>query len=195
MRDGVKGTPANQVSLGQDEGMGAADAELLGRVAARARSEVGELPSRLGDGAIRRAERALGFTLHPLLAAVYREVANGGFGPDYQLLSLIDGPAGQDATNTYLRKRAEGEGTDWAWPRKVLPILDWGDGMYACVDCHSEQGTVLLFEPNPGDPNLAWYVDTPTLADWLENCVLRDTVWWTEEDAELVPWPHARRRA
>jgi hypothetical protein len=41
--------------------------------------------------------------------------------------------------------------------------------MYAGVDCRSEDGTVLLFEPNPGDPHAAWSIDTPSLAAWLEN--------------------------
>lgn len=36
--------------------------------------------------------------------------------------------------------------------------------MYACVDCRSVDGTVLLFEPNPGDLDEAWYVDSSSLA-------------------------------
>jgi hypothetical protein len=67
---------------------------LLTRIAAR--TQIDErtlpLPAPLPQSAIDVAEERLGFGLHPLLAAVYREVANGGFGPDFQLLSLIDGP-------------------------------------------------------------------------------------------------------
>jgi mono/diheme cytochrome c family protein len=71
--------------------------------------------------------------------------------------------------------------------------------MYACVDCHSADGTVLLFEPNPGDPDEAWYVDSPTLAGWLEH-YLADTGWWIavengDDVADMAPWPHARERA
>ncbi|MEO3854571.1 hypothetical protein ABGB08_06645 [Acrocarpospora sp. B8E8] len=37
----------------------------------------------------------------PLLALIYGELANGGFGPDYQLLSLINGPTSEQAVDRY----------------------------------------------------------------------------------------------
>lgn len=63
---------------------------------------------------IDRAEERLGFGLHPLLAAIYRDFANGGFGPDYQLLSLTGGPTSEQAVDRYLGDRANGAGTEWA---------------------------------------------------------------------------------
>ncbi|WP_432835694.1 hypothetical protein [Dactylosporangium sp. CA-092794] len=65
---------------------------LLARIAARALEDeptmpLAHLPAPLRAEDIERAEGRLGFGLHPLLAAVYRDYANGGFGPDYQLLS------------------------------------------------------------------------------------------------------------
>ncbi|GIG85169.1 SMI1/KNR4 family protein [Plantactinospora endophytica] len=179
-------------------------AATLAAIAARARRDdpdlpvVDDLPAPLSQAAIERAEERLGFRLHPLLAALYRDFANGGFGPEYQLLSLTDGPTSEQAVDCYLKARAEGAGTEWAWPEGVLPILTWGCGMYACVDCRSDAGTVLLFEPNPGDPDEAWFVDTPSLAEWLEHYV-DDTGWWVKaengEDFEMAPWKEARRRA
>jgi hypothetical protein len=81
----------------------------------------------------------------------------------------------------------------------VLPILHWGCAMYACVDCRSEAGTVLLFEPNVDDPDRAWYVDSASLAEWFGRH-LDGTGWWVmtatgEEPFNLVPWPHAKSRA
>jgi len=81
----------------------------------------------------------------------------------------------------------------------VLPILTWGCGMYACVDCRSDRGTVLLFEPNPGDSDAAWYVDSHSLEDWFEHYI-NDTGWWNEaEDGDdpddMPPWRDARARA
>ncbi|MFF8421199.1 hypothetical protein [Streptomyces sp. NPDC015680] len=38
------------------------------------------------------------------------------------------------------------------------------------MDCHSDDGTVLLFEPNAisgQDPSRAWFVDAGSLAEWL----------------------------
>ncbi|MEU4569822.1 SMI1/KNR4 family protein [Micromonospora sp. NPDC023956] len=179
--------------------------ELLARIADRARDDestsalTAGLPTPLSPRTIDSVEERLGFTLHPLLAAVYREVANGGFGPDYQLLSLTDGPTSEQAVECYLQARASRAGTEWAWPEGVLPILTWGCGMYACVDCRSDQGTVLLFEPNPGDPDAAWWIDSPSLAAWFEHYV-NDTGWWVRaeegEDLDEMPsWPEAQERA
>lgn len=47
------------------------------------------LPAPLPAEAVERAEAALGFTLPPLLTALYTRIANGGFGPEYGLMPLI----------------------------------------------------------------------------------------------------------
>jgi hypothetical protein len=176
---------------------------LLVQIAARAHEDepmmpLADVPAPVRADELDLAERRLGFSLHPLLAAVYRDIANGGFGPDYQLLSLIEGPTAEQAVDLYLSNRSRGEGTEWAWPEGVLPILTWGCGMYACVDCRNDRGTVLLFEPNPGEPDLAWYVDTPNLEAWFEAYVNR-TGWWDKledgEEPDMQPWPDFRERA
>ncbi|MEU5566203.1 SMI1/KNR4 family protein [Micromonospora musae] len=179
--------------------------DLLTRIAARAREDepltpiADGLPAPLPQEKVTDAEERLGFQLHPLLAAIYRDFANGGFGPDYQLFSLTEGPTSEQAVDLYLEARSGKAGTDWAWPEGVLPILDWGCGMYVCVDCRTEQSTVLLFEPNPGDPDAAWWIDSPSLTTWLEHYV-NDTGWWVkaaegEDFDELPPWPDAKERA
>jgi hypothetical protein len=176
---------------------------VLARIAARAAEDEPMFPlagrsAPLSAEDLAGVERRLGFALHPLLAAVYRGFANGGFGPEYQLLSLVAGPTSEHAVDVYLAKRSGGAGTEWAWPEGVLPILSWGCGMYACVDCRSEQGTVLLFEPNPGDPDLAWYIDAPSLEAWFDSYVSR-TGWWDKlkdgDEPDLPPWPDRKTRA
>ncbi|MFE2288119.1 SMI1/KNR4 family protein [Streptomyces sp. NPDC059443] len=163
--------------------------QLLKQVAGRAHSShpgryaatgtlTAPLPAPLDAEAVRRAEAVLGFALPPLLGALYTRVADGGFGPEY----------------TAMRASA------WRWPEGVLPIADFGCAMQACVDCRSESAQVLLFEPNPGDPDLAWYLDSPGLADWLRGW-LDGTAWFSEEsgageewDLELTPWAEFRSR-
>ncbi|MFD8216819.1 SMI1/KNR4 family protein [Streptomyces sp. NPDC059697] len=151
------------------------------------------------------AEQHLGFRLHPLLAALYTTVGNGGFGPPQDaLLELCDAlpSAGTDtALGNYLTLASPG-GSDpwWSWPAGVLPILDWGCGMMACVDCHVADGTVLLFEPNATDgedASTAWFVDSPSLAEWLQTWL--DRRGWYEEDqldgdSDMQPWPEAADR-
>jgi SMI1 / KNR4 family (SUKH-1) len=178
---------------------------LLGRIAIRCRGDdpmtplAEGVPAPLPATRIELAEQRLGFRLHPLLAAIYGELANGGFGPDYQLLSLIDGPTSEQAVDRYLDFRRTYAATAWAWPEGVLPILTWGCGMYACVDCRSDNGTVLLFEPNAGDPDMAWYVDSDSLQEWFEHYI-NDTGWWRkvedgEDPEDMRPWTDARGRA
>ncbi|MEU7699741.1 MULTISPECIES: SMI1/KNR4 family protein [unclassified Streptomyces] len=174
--------------------------DLVARVAAKARTTTTTLPAPARPEEVTAAEEALGFPLPPLLAALYREVANGGYGPDYQLLPLV-GP-GRTATGEYRsERRASAAAETPYWPAGVLPILDWGCAMYAAVDCLDEAATVLLFEPNAmtDDGAAAWFVDAGSLAAWLETW-LTGTAWYSEdaddhEDLpEPAPWPSAASR-
>lgn len=168
--------------------------QLLEQVADRVRNSAQghgkPLSAPLAAGEPARAGLILGFALPPLLAGLYTRVGDGGFGPEYGLLSL------RQAVSTYGERRASG----WRWPEGVLPIADFGCAMYACVDCRSESAQVLLFDPNPGEPDLAWSIDAPSLADWLRGW-LDGTAWFCEEsglgeqfDLELAPWAEFRSR-
>jgi hypothetical protein len=176
--------------------------QLLARVAAKARNTRPwgwpSLPEPVDEATLTRAEAALGFTLPSLLSDLYLRIGDGGFGPEYGLLPLLDSPpAGEPAAVVqYLANRASGrKDPDWPWPEGVLPIAHWGCAMYACVDCHSPQGTVLLFEPNPGDPDRAWFVDTPDLADWLRAWV-DGTGWYDvmDDEFQMPAWTDFRIR-
>lgn len=175
--------------------------QLLKQVASRARSahqrrygaggtSTAPLPAPLATAELHRAEAALGFALPPLLAALHTRVADGGFGPEYGLLPL------ERAVAEYAAMRASA----WRWPEGVLPIADFGCALRACVDCRSATAQVLLFEPNSGDPDLAWFLESPTLADWLRGW-LDGSAWFSEEsgageewDLELIPWAGFRAR-
>ncbi|MFB7914099.1 SMI1/KNR4 family protein [Streptomyces sp. NPDC056061] len=170
--------------------------QLLAAAAETTRSAEHPLPAPLRDEDVRRAEAALGFPLPPLLAALYTRIANGGFGPAYGLMPLIGerAPGGEEsAVAQYLAHRRDAtEEGGWPWPEGVLPICSLGCGMYSCVDCRSEHTAVLLFEPNVGEPEHAWYVDRPGLAEWLRDW-LDGTAWHCEdsedEGEDLAPWP------
>ncbi|MFD8588335.1 SMI1/KNR4 family protein [Streptomyces sp. NPDC059637] len=176
--------------------------DLVGRVVTRARTDSGELPAPVGAEEIAAAEAALGLTLPPLLARLYGEVGNGGFGPDYRLFPLAG--AGRTAVGLYhLELAGCADSTRPHWPAGVLPILDWGCGMYAAVDCTDDAGPVLLFEPNPVDSDDnwkdAWFLDSGSLAEWLEKW-LSGTGWFEEDSYEKgdpeepQPWPPAAAR-
>lgn len=177
--------------------------QLISRVAAAATvSEL--LRSPVTAEEMTDAERTLGFPLHPLLAALYRQVGNGGFGPGDSLLPLCGEP-GSDFDSSALQEyvgRIPPEGTEtwWSWPEGVVPVLDWGCAMFTCVDCRSDEGTVLLFEPNAisgQDVSTAWFVDAGGLAVWLETWL--DGCGWYEEDAvgsvfDMAAWAEASSR-
>lgn len=177
--------------------------ELIGRVvAASAASSLLQPPVSAAE--LAKSEQRLGFRLHPLLAALYRKVGNGGFGPADSVLPLSGGPSSEWETSVvqgYLDEiPPEGSDTWWLWPKGVVPILDWGCAMFACVDCRSDAGTVLLFEPNAisgQDVSKAWFVDADSLAEWLETWL--DGRGWYEEDAidqdfDMAPWADAAAR-
>ncbi|MEW9528403.1 SMI1/KNR4 family protein [Microbispora sp. NPDC049125] len=171
--------------------------ELIRRVSAKALSAEGRLSPALGTEELVQAEKQLGFPLPPVLARLYHEVANGGFGPDYQLFPLLG--EGRTAVSVYREERSMSLSCDAAfWPERVLPILDWGCGMYAAVDCQSSDGVVLLFEPNAidnDDWHLAWFVDSTSLIDWLETW-LSGGGWYEDADGggDMQPWEMARAR-
>ncbi|MEU6705417.1 SMI1/KNR4 family protein [Streptomyces wuyuanensis] len=175
--------------------------DLVRRVALRAVSDSEDLPEPVDDAQIAEAERQLGFALHPLLARLYREVADGGFGPDYRLLPL-HGP-GSSVVGEYTTRRETSLGAEHPeWPEGVVPILTWGCAMYAGVDCRSADGRVLLFEPNPyngGSWEQCWFLDSADLAAWLETW-LAGTGWFEEDAfgrddlAEPQPWDQAASR-
>jgi hypothetical protein len=176
--------------------------QLLARVAAKARGTRPwgwpSLPEPAGASTLARAEAALGFTLPPLLADLYLRIGDGGFGPEYGLLPLLDSPpAGEPAAVAqYLANLESGrKDPDWPWPEGVLPISHWGCAMYACVDCRAPEAPVLLFEPNSDDSDHAWYVDAPSLTAWLSAWV-DGTGWYeeTNEELEMAPWDDFRIR-
>jgi hypothetical protein len=131
---------------------------LLARVAPEARNTRPwgwtSFPAPADESTVTRAETALGFSLPPLLAALYSRVGDGGFGPEYGLLPLLDNPPAGE-------------------PAAVTP-----------------QATVLLHEPNADEADHAWYVDAPSLAEWLQGW-LDGTGWYAEANIGIEPEPWA----
>ncbi|MGW8352111.1 SMI1/KNR4 family protein [Streptomyces wedmorensis] len=175
--------------------------DLLRRIATRAAADNEDLPAPVSAEHLIQAEARLGFALHPLLARLYREIADGGFGPDYQLLPLL-GPGESVVTEFLARRAASATAEHPEWPDGVVPVLSWGCGMYAGVDCLDEDGQVLLFEPNPysgGSWAPCWFLDSTGLATWLDTW-LAGTGWFEEDAAdrddvpEPQPWPQATDR-
>src|SRR4051794_12049229 len=82
------------------------------------------------------AERAIGFTLPELLRAIYLEVGNGGFGPEYGIVGMKGGPKldGYTLETRYQNVTLEKENAVWRWPERLLPLANYGCGVWSCVD-------------------------------------------------------------
>ncbi len=72
-----------------------------------------------------------------------------------------------------LRRQPDPEDAGWFWPAGVLAVCHWGCAVYSCIDCRTEEGRVLRFDPNPVDDDwsVAWGVEKPDLPSWLSSWV------------------------
>ncbi len=97
------------------------------------------------DALVERTEAALGLRFPKLLKACYAEVGNGGFGPGYGLIGL-DGGAETDfgtLVSTYRQLRSDMESEGEEWQEGLLPFCDWGCNIFTCIDCTSENGSLI----------------------------------------------------
>ena len=142
--------------------------DLIKRVCACAESSGCEYYKPVSPATIARAESELGFALPPLIVRLYTEVANGGFGPGYGLLGLIDPCQDGDQTVVSLYRENiaahENPEVDHTWHNGLIMLCDWGCCIYTCVDCRSEQAQIVTH-----DPELTW--THWTLESWLDDWV------------------------
>lgn len=114
--------------------------------------------------AIDAAEQLLGISLWPLHKRLLTDVGNGGFGPGDGLLGLPGGRVDDDGRSVVDLRTLLGE-----LPEPVLPLVDWGDAIWSCLD--EECGRVLTLQEGR-------LVSTKwTLATWLEEWVSGGDIW------------------
>ena len=139
-------------------------------------------PPPASEEEVSAAERQLGFRLQPLLRRLYREVGNGGWGPEYGASGLITGARpdlpDSGSVNWVLGMRQAEPDPDapnpWpGWPDGLVPVSTWGCAIWSCVDCTSPEGPVIRFDPNAegafvDDPwKAVWLPESPSLRAWL----------------------------
>jgi hypothetical protein len=147
-------------------------------------------------GQMQAAERGIGFKLPPLLRAIYLKVGNGGFGPEYGIVGVRGGAKLEGCTlETCYQKmiELEKENKVWRWPRRLLPLANYGCGMWSCVDCAYAKLPMILWDPNNLNAELAgaearlnwansFWTQGLSLNAWLEG--------WLAQTAEPEPrWP------
>lgn len=125
------------------------------------------------------AEELIGFPLPTLLRRLYKEVANGGFGPAYGTLGVRGGHADdrhRTAVDLYLEAKEGRSG--WRFlPATLLPLCHWGCGIYSFVDCSASDGAIWAWDPNPGpDDERALFRSGMTIEGWLAKWVACDLI-------------------
>lgn len=148
--------------------------------------------------ALQVAERAIGFELPKLLRRIYLEVGNGGFGPVYGIIGTkggakLDGRTLETCYQDMLKLQEEN--SVWRWPKRLLPVANYGCGMWSCVDCEYQKLPMILWDPNnldaeldDADARLNWgnsfWDQRQSLRTWLAG--------WLAETKEPAPqWPSA----
>jgi hypothetical protein len=144
-------------------------------------------PARHAD--LRRAEEVLGCQLPQVITGVYSAIANGGFGPGYGLVGIGGGRAG--FVNGTTRRHCEEEYAafrqmrDFSWPAHLLPVCDWGCGIYSCVDASRPDAPLftsfsdLIYD----DPVHAVTPPGCGFADWLRAWADGQDLWQALMDA------------
>jgi hypothetical protein len=166
------------------------DEQLIARIRARAtdpatradtrRRSSTSLPPPATLELVEATEAALGFPLPAFLRRLYLEIANGGFGPGYGMLALaVPGPdpQGEDSLPaTYQAFHFD------AWPERLLPLWDWGDAAWSCVDCGSAEGVIVTHDDVVGPTETSFTLRT-WLGAWSESVDL-----WCEiyEDSDAI---------
>ncbi|MBI5030476.1 MAG: SMI1/KNR4 family protein [Chloroflexi bacterium] len=97
------------------------------------------------------AEKTLGFALPPVFKQLLTEIRNGGFGPGYGLFGVDGGNPDYDRstlTQLYARAHSPIERNNFSLlPEKILPVCNWGCGIYSCLDCRHADAPVYFFNP------------------------------------------------
>jgi hypothetical protein len=124
---------------------------------------------------IERAEQRLNFPLPPLLAALYIQLGNGGFGPE--VIGLLGGAVdenGRSIVELYeLMRLSDPTDHTWQWPEKLVPFVDWGCAIKSCIDCSAAPYQVVRFDPNGHTDTSSWddafHSESPSLEAWFEG--------------------------
>ena len=146
--------------------------------------------------ALQITERTIGFKLPELLRAIYLEVGNGGFGPEYGIVGTrggakLDGHTLETCYQSMVKLAAENP--VWRWPEHLLPLASYGCGMWSCVDCAYQKLPMVLWDPNNleadcegAEARVNWggsfWDQGLFLRTWLDG-------WLTEKPEPEPKWP------
>lgn len=137
------------------------------------------------EAGVQLVESELGVRFPEMLRSVYTAIGDGGFGPGYGLLPLSPlkaEPAQDSVLGLYqVFSGADPEDPSWVWPRRLVPFCDWGCAIRSCVDCSTDAGAVVTFDPDSHQEGADWsdsLASTHTsLEAWFSDWVTGVKIW------------------
>ena len=138
----------------------------------------------VSEQALADAEVQLGFTLPPLIRALYNQVADGGYGPGYGVIQLSGHP--YTLVESRLRMNEE-TSAEWMWPERFVEFVNWGCHYFSGIDCSQPSCPVFFYDNDraAGDATRAdcLFLEAESVAEWL-------SAWLDGEDL----WEHGKQR-
>lgn len=138
------------------------------------------------------AEIDLGFTLPPLIRALYLQVADGGYGPGWGILPLNIENRPSIVTHDHWMRQSWPTGLPpKGWPEPFIRFCEWGCSIYSGIDCSQMTCPVLRFDPHRGgqrDGDL-FIVEADSLAEWLAAWLAGEKLWGriSRPGQQLIP--------
>ena len=134
--------------------------------------------------AIEAAERKMGCHFHHFHRRLFREVGNGGFGPGDGLIGIPGGSLDVEERSVIELRRGLFSGHEKAL--SVVPLCDWGCGIWSCIDC--ETGVILSMSES-GLRGLK-----QGLHSWLEDWISGVNLWDRIVVVDEIRIKHPRTR-
>lgn len=156
------------------------------RTKATCESNGRRIPPPINESNLRLIESELDFDLPPLMRLLYTQIGDGNYGPGYGLLPLLSANTDEEAGFTFLQlyndwHSPESIDDDWCWDDWLVPLCDWGCGIYGCVDASEENGSVYRFNwasVKPGDAPEDYLDQThESLTTWFEDWLSGGSCW------------------
>jgi hypothetical protein len=151
----------------------------------------------LTEEQVQSTEQILGFSLPPLLRAIYTLVADGGFGPGYGLYHIMS--EGENMINDYLSSKRRARpvdfllferrtpGTkltmipDYVWPNGFLCLCHWGCAIFSYLDIHSGR---VFREAYYGDDQFGFEYEASSLEAWFELWLVKGMAMFSLQNEE-----------
>ena len=115
------------------------------------------------------AEARLGFSLPPLLRALYTQIGDGGYGPGRGLEVLAEG---EWSLVAHVEAVRQCDWPDWpGWPGQFIPLIAWGCLYVSWVDCSAPPYSVWFDDTDCDVVGAArddyFYLQADSLECWL----------------------------